>query len=239
MCNQSNPTASNRTAKPNLGDMMSDLTARNMETRWTFYEEPLKLATIKVMSGEQCAFLDLDTARQTIRRHAVGVEGCVEGSGGLPERLMLPMGTRCKTFIKLLNLLKFQDARMFSTFMYKDLFNGRHILSAIAIFCNDAIMNFIKKLAVTPDRILSFIEKVGDDGDYKWIAQAQVNELFEEFMFFKRSDPKRLASISPHFKAYVFEHSEHTHTLKDTGKNKEWDMSKGCWVVGQKRALPA
>eukprot|EP00966_Prymnesium_polylepis_P099827 2311240-Prymnesium_polylepis.1 len=204
----------------------------NPKTGWVFFEKPLcphkeKIVEIKVMSGEHCEFVDLDTARKTIRRTSVQLG--VEGSGGLPERqqlperLMLPMGTNCKTFIKLLNLLKFRDARMFSKCMYNDLFNGRHILWAITIFCNYAIMNFIKKLAVTPDRILRFIEEVGDDGDYKWIAQAQVNELFEEFMSFKRSDPKRLASISPHFKAYVFVHSEHTHILK----------------VGQKRALPA
>lgn len=146
--------------------------------------------------------LDLDSARHTIRRIPDGVEG----AGGLPAQLKLPrMVSPCR-FVKLMNVLKFQDSAMVSDSMYKDLFVS-DMLSAIAMFCTDEVMSFIKTLASTPDRILSFIEAVGDDGDYTWIPQGQVNMLLLAFMGYKRSDPKKLESLSPHFKSYVFEHS--------------------------------
>ena len=167
------------------------------------------LYAIKVINDADCkSFLDLDSARHTIRRIPDGVEG----AAGLPAQLKLPKGVSTRTFVKLMNVLKFQDAAMVSESMYKDLFNsplGMEQLPAIAMFCNDAVMSFIKTLAAkTPNRILSFMQTIGDDGDYKWIAQAQVNELFSTFIDYKRFDPKKLESISPHFKSYVFEHSQ-------------------------------
>lgn len=165
---------------------------------------------IKVINDADCkSFLDLDSARHTIRRIPDGVEG----AGGVPAQLKLPNRANTHTFVKLMNVLKFQDPAMVSLSMYRDLFNSLPLheqLPAIAMFCNDAVMSFIKTLAVyhkTPNYILRFIQTIGDDGDYKWIPQAQVNELFSTFIEYKRSDPKKLESISPHFKSYVFEHS--------------------------------
>jgi hypothetical protein len=175
------------------------------------------MRAIKVINakGAWCV-LDLDTARHTLRRNPCGAG--VEGSGGLPVQLKLPNRQNTRQFVKIMHVLRFKDAAMVSESMSKDLFDsplGMEQLPVIAMFCNDAVMSFIKTLAAkTPDHILSFIQIIGDDGDYKWIAQTQVNELFSTFMDYKKSDPKKLESISPHFKAYVFEHSENVEIPK-------------------------
>jgi hypothetical protein len=162
-----------------------------------------KLYAIKVINDADCkSFLDLDSARHTIRRIPDGVEG----AAGLPAQLKLPNSVSTRSFVKLMNVLKFQDAAMVSESMLYRLFKCQ--LSAIAMFCNDAVISFIKTLAKTPDHILSFMLDVGDDGDYKWMAQEQVNKLFSAFMEYKKKDPKKLESISPHLKSYVFEHSD-------------------------------
>ena len=166
--------------------------------------EVKKIHAIKVIntSTERLAFLDLDSARFTIRPIPDGVEG----SGGLPAKLELAHEQNPYSFVKLMNVLKFQDARMFSSTLCSSLFTCQ--LPLIAMFCNDSVINFIKTLADTPDRILSFIQTIGDDGDYKWIAPKQLNELLTTFIGYKRSDTKKLECISPHLKSYVFEHSQ-------------------------------